>query len=561
MGTSKRDAILRGAMPSDPSRSAPRAASTVTTTEEGRAFFQRRLSIFGLCLFVLAGASWAMLAIVYLIGVAQNQPDEHRPFSVGGSLHFTNALVAGALWLATRSGRRSPSLLHGLDIAAMLALVVIWVLAGATMPDPDVGSHIALLSFIVGILARAIVVPSTATRTLATSALGGVLVVVFAVWRNAGGETVVGSAVATTCWVVSAVTLATVASHTIFGLRREVQKARVLGQYTLESKIGEGGMGAVWRAQHALLRRPTAVKLLPPERAGEEAIRRFEREVQQTARLRHPNSVAVYDYGRTRDGVFYYAMELLEGIDLERLVREHGPQPPGRVIHVLTQICGALAEAHDLGLVHRDVKPANVLLSPRREEHEFAKVVDFGLVKSVEAEGHGAVTATNTITGTPLYMSPEAITSPDSVGAASDLYAVGAVGWFLLVGKPPFEADTIVEICSKHLYTPAERPSAVLGTPIPSDLEDVILGCLEKQQSARPANARALRTALEACRSAGEWSTRDAIAWWRTHAPDLPAVSVPPSSPHTIELAVDERLTSTIESRRVSRRVRSRGTA
>jgi serine/threonine-protein kinase len=522
------------------------STATVTCTEEGRAFFQKRLSIFGFCVFVLAGTSWVALALAYFVGgQAARVPGEHAPFSTGGVLHLTNALLAGALWVATQRGRLPSLPLHALDIGVSLGLITVWGLTGATLPNSTAGTLIALLAFITGTLARAIVVPSTSQRTLAIGLLGGAVIVGTVIWRRVSGqETSIVNVVASGCWIASGVTLAAVASHTIFGLRRQVEHTKVLGQYTLETKIGEGGMGGVWRASHALLRRPTAVKLLLAGHMGETAIRRFEREVQLTARLTHPNSVAIYDYGRTRDGIFYYAMELIEGADLERLVAEDGAQPPGRVVHVLTQICGALAEAHDLGLVHRDVKPANVLLSPRKNEHEFAKIVDFGLVKSIDAKAtQPTLTATNMITGTPLYMSPEAIQTPDAVDSRSDLYSLGAVAWFLLSGRPPFEGGSIVEILGKHLHVPPSRPSAVLGQPLPIDLEDIVLGCLEKRPDARPLDARALRSRLEACSAAGRWTADQAADWWRARAPRAPRS--PSTGPRTMALDVGSRAEAT----------------
>jgi eukaryotic-like serine/threonine-protein kinase len=517
---------------------------SVTDTEEGRAFLQRRLSIFGLCLFVLAGTSWMALAIAYLI--LHSKGLEHSgPFSTSGLLHLADALLPGALWLATRTGRRDARTLLMLDMAVTLALIAVWALLGTTLSNARNSGSIALLAFITGTLARAIVVPSMAKRTLLIGLLGGAVVIGIAVWRGLVDREALVSVIPTTCWVASAVTLATIASHTIFGLRREVQQSRVLGQYTLESKISEGGMGVVWRANHALLRRPTAVKLLAPHRAGEHAIRRFEREVQLTSRLTHPNSVAIYDYGRTRDGIFYYAMEFLDGTDLDRLVAEHGPQPPGRVVHVLMQVCGALAEAHDLGLVHRDVKPANVLLSPRRNEHEVAKILDFGLVKNIELDSkNSAVSAINTITGTPLYMAPEAIQAPESVDGRSDLYALGAVAWFLLVGRPPFEGDSVVEVCARHLHDKPERPSNALGSAIPNDLEDIVLACLEKQPSSRPADARTLRRLLEAC-TVDAWTIAHAARFWESRARGK--VSVPSPTPRTIELDVTARAPDALE--------------
>ncbi len=484
---------------------------SVTDTEEGRAFFQRRLSVFGFWLFALAGISW-----LALIGVRSRQGEGVLSFA--SLMHLTNALLGGVLWIATRSGRRPGFVLHALEVVIMLGLSLVWISPSATIPDAAAGGFVSLLSFATGTLARAIVVPSTARRTLIIGVPGALAIVLVAFLRTSPEQADLAGPVAVGSWSLTTVVLGALASHTIFGLRREVQQARVLGQYTLETKLGEGGMGDVWRAQHALLRRPTAVKLLPPGRMKEAAIQRFEREVQLTARLTHPNTVAIYDYGRTRDGIFYYAMELLEGIDLQRLVSAAGPQPPGRVVHVLAQICGALAEAHDLGLVHRDVKPANILLSPRKNEHEFAKVVDFGLVKHIEPGGvEPGLTTADTITGTPLYMAPEAIETPDAVDGRSDLYALGAVAWFMLVGRPVFEGSTVVAVCGQHLHTPPRRPSQVLGHAVPSDLEEVVLACLEKEPGARPPNARVLRQRLESCSCAHEWTAELAAEWWLAH--------------------------------------------
>jgi hypothetical protein len=526
------------AMPKEPAPRDPRSelASTVTDTEEGRAFFQRRLSVFGFCLFVLAGGSWVVMSSAYLAGFLP----QHELFGPANLLHLANALVPGALWLVTRKQPLDARILHALDVVTSLGLFAIWGATGAVIPDPAARRFVPLLAFVLGFLARAIVVPSTPRRTLRIGVLGALLVVAFGTRTDVPFETTIGFAVGAACWAASAVTIATLASYTIYGLRREVQKARVLGQYTLESKIGEGGMGAVWRASHALLRRPTAVKLLPPEAMSDAAIRRFEREVQLTARLTHPNTVAIYDYGRTRDGIFYYAMELIEGTDLERLVLSHGPQPAERVAHLLSQVCGALGEAHDLGLVHRDVKPANVLIAMRSHEHEFSKLVDFGLVKSVKAEKPElGLTATNALTGTPLYLSPEAIQDPDSVEARSDLYALGAVAWYLLTGRPVFEGRTVVEVCALHLHEKPRRPSEVTSAEIPAELDAIVLSCLEKKPEARPADARALRTLLEGTGLAAKWTQSRAADWWRVSG--KAATKVAASGPRTIALDVDDR--------------------
>ncbi len=274
-----------------------------------------------------------------------------------------------------------------------------------------------------------------------------------------------------------------------------------LGPYTLESKIGEGGMGAVWRARHATLDRPAAVKLIARE-ADDVATRRFEREAQLTARLSHPNAVTVFDFGKTKDGTLWYAMELIEGLDLEKYVATYGALSPERVVTILVQLCGALAEAHDHGLVHRDVKPSNVILAPQKDDDDdgdIAKLVDFGLVKNVvDTDAAMPLTAENAITGSPMYMAPESIVSPDAVDGRSDLYSLGMLGWFLLVGRPPFEGN-LIEVCSDHLHTTPKRPSAVLRRPVPKALEDVLLACMAKRAEDRPANARVLRRMLKAC--------------------------------------------------------------
>jgi len=313
-------------------------------------------------------------------------------------------------------------------------------------------------------------------------------------------------------WCLGGVALSTVASKVIYGLRREIQTARRLGQYTLEELIGAGGMGEVYRARHAMLRRPTAVKILLPEKAGEYAINRFEQEVQLTSRLTHPNTIAIYDFGRTPDGIFYYAMEYLPGIDLMDLVGRFGPLPPGRAVHILRQVCGSLGEAHSIGLIHRDIKAANVILCERGGIPDVAKVVDFGLVKETR---HVNPEEVNAIAGTPLYLSPEAFRSPATVGSRSDIYAVGVLGYFLLTGTHPFEGIDFAEICIGHLVLPPPDPSSRTDQPLPTDLVTVILSCLEKDPERRPPTAADLAARLELCECAHEWTERHAREWWR----------------------------------------------
>ena len=246
------------------------------------------------------------------------------------------------------------------------------------------------------------------------------------------------------------------------------------------------------------------------------SIHRFEREVQTTSHLNHPNTIEIYDYGRTPEGVFYYAMEYLDGIDLQKLVELYGPQSPGRVIYILRQICGSLYEAHSNGLVHRDIKPSNIMISRRGGEGDVIKVLDFGLVKAREGEFADAGDQDG-LAGTPLYMSPEAIQLPSSVDACSDLYAVGATGYFLLTGQPVFAADDLVELCRLQTSERPRTPSDRLGRPVPAELEHAILSCLEKERAKRPQTARELANLLLRCPAASEWSVDQADAWWSQH--------------------------------------------
>jgi serine/threonine-protein kinase len=322
-------------------------------------------------------------------------------------------------------------------------------------------------------------------------------------------------------WAI-VVAMATSFSHTIYGLRKAVSDIRKLGQYTLGEKLGEGGMGVVYRASHAMLRRPTAIKLLKPEHAGADALRRFEREVQRTAMLTHPNTVTVFDYGRTTEGVFYYAMELLEGASLQEIVEIDGPQPAGRVVHLLEQAAASLAEAHDAGLIHRDIKPGNILVVDRGGIADLVKVVDFGLVKDVRTGGTDAtLTNADSITGTPLYMAPETITTPDTLDARTDIYALGAVGYWLLTGTHVFSGNTVMEVLAHHLHTQPQRPSARLNTRIESDLENLLLSCLAKRPDERPASARELRDQLRSCADAKRWSQSHSAQWWFAHRHQL----------------------------------------
>jgi len=307
-------------------------------------------------------------------------------------------------------------------------------------------------------------------------------------------------------------------SRRIYRLHHQISEARQLGQqlgqYTLEEKIGSGAMGAVYRARHAMLRRPTAVKLLAPDDVTEETLGRFEREVQLTARLTHPNTVAVYDFGRSPEGIFYYAMEYLDGIDLERLVADQGPLPAALVVHLLRQACGSLAEAHGIGLIHRDIKPANLMVCARGGMPDMVKVLDFGLVKDVQQTDQPELSMVGQIVGTPHYISPEALRDPAGIDARADLYAVGAVGYYLLSGKTVFSGGSVAEIIHHHLTTSPEPPSQRCGRAIPAALEGIVLRCLEKDRHDRFASATELLRAIDALGDVELWTAEAAETWW-----------------------------------------------
>jgi tRNA A-37 threonylcarbamoyl transferase component Bud32 len=301
--------------------------------------------------------------------------------------------------------------------------------------------------------------------------------------------------------------------------RRDAQRAAIkaqrLGQYSLDEKLGAGSIGVVYKGHHAMMRRPTAIKMLHIDKVDEAAITRFEREVQLTCQLTHPNTIAIYDYGRTPEGVFYYAMEYIEGINLQSLVTRYGAQPPSRVIHILTQMCGSLYEAHTVGLVHRDIKPANTMLCRRGGEPDVVKVLDFGLVKAVDEAPENS--RRGGLTGTPLYMSPESIQSPLTVDGRSDLYAVGAVGYYLLTGKTVFEAANIAELCQKQIDASPVSPSQRTAQAISQQLEFALMKCLEKSRAKRPQTARDLASLLSKCPEANAWTSEDGDAWWSRH--------------------------------------------
>jgi len=304
--------------------------------------------------------------------------------------------------------------------------------------------------------------------------------------------------------------------RTIWTLRKQAFEAKQLGQYRLKQRIGAGGMGTVYLAEHVLLKRPCAIKLIRPEKAGDaKALARFEREVQATAKLTHWNSVEIFDYGRADDGTFYYVMEYLPGMNLGALVDMHGPLPAERVIHLLVQVCDALGESHRLGMIHRDLKPANIFATKLGNIYDVAKLLDFGLAKPLAEEGDAALTQEGAITGSPLFMSPEQA-SGEQVDARSDIYALGVVMYYLLTGRAPFSGENPMRLLLAHVQQTPPPPSELVPD-VPADLEAIVLRCLEKDPARRFPDTESLRSALEDCASAGLWTREMARCWWECH--------------------------------------------
>jgi eukaryotic-like serine/threonine-protein kinase len=324
------------------------------------------------------------------------------------------------------------------------------------------------------------------------------------------------------------VAMAYVGARVVYGLGREIKRARDLGSYRLEEKLGQGGMGEVWRARHRMLARPAAIKLIRPSLAAdarpgvsEDALRRFEREAQVIARLRSPHTVELFDFGIADDGAFYYVMELLEGLDADALVRRSGPIPAERAVYLLRQVCHSLSEAESCGLVHRDIKPANIFLCRYGEEYDFVKVLDFGIVTAPReaVEAGPALTRENVVQGTPEFIAPEQALGESQLDGRADIYATGCVAYWLLTGQLVFKAETQMALLLQHAQTPPTPPSARSALPIPPALDDLVLSCLAKDPAKRPQTARELSRRLAEVEGAADWTQDRAREWWESHSP------------------------------------------
>ena len=500
-------------------------------TASGPAFVQQRLALFGGIIAVVGTAFWVMDLVVFLALV-------RTPLvAILPALSYLGGPVAGAaLWLICRRGGLGRATLERVDAAGLLACCVGWMLPqlwSVTLVDLIATT----LAVTVTVSTRAILVPSKPARTLRLSALGFALVVAMVWWTRgdlvpppgwpAGMSYSLMAGISVVKFGLVAVALATITSSIIYGLRQRVREANQLGQYTLEERMGHGGMGEVWSARHRLLMRPAAIKLirLDPASRVDPAVmlRRFEREAHTTAALRSPHTVALYDFGQADDGTLYYVMEKLVGMDLESLVERFGPVPAARAVHNLKQACHSLDEAHRNGLTHRDIKPANIFVSRDGTELDFVKVLDFGLVRLRQDRPNAEqvkLTAEGTTSGTPAYMAPEIVMGDESYDHRVDLYAIGCVGYWLLTGKLVFEGDTAMKVMLDHMKTPPARPKSRTELPIPAELEQIILDCLEKDPARRPASAAELARRLAGVPLPEAWTAARAERWWSTHTPE-----------------------------------------
>jgi serine/threonine protein kinase len=432
----------------------------------------------------------------------------------------------------------------GLAYMLLNAVLVATVNAWASLPPRNGEIHISWITVL--ILVYSMIAPSAPRRMLLAS-LGAAAMDPLAYWavHLAGFPTPPPLMVVVVSWPnFACAVIAMVPSRVLQRMGRRLHEAQELGSYHLVELLGAGGMGEVWRAEHRLLARHAAIKLLRPEvlGTGNDAehrmmLRRFEREAQATAMLNSPHTIQLFDFGVTQEGRFYYVMELLAGRDLESLVREFGPLPASRVIFLLRQVSHSLADAHVRGMVHRDIKPANIYVCRMGLDYDFAKVLDFGLVKlrKQAMSADTLSTIAHTTTGTPAYMAPEAILGDTDVDRRADVYALGCVAYYLLTGQLVFDADTSMKMLMQHLNATPVPPSQRTELPIPRELDELVLACLQKDPNLRPQNAGELFQMATDCRVCDDgWSQEIARGWWEQHLPEFTGpLSAPDARPVT----------------------------
>ncbi len=531
------------------------STSNYFSSPEAQAFLQKRVATFGLIGAILG--STALLFRV-IMGVLFGFLDEQLR-DPGFLIHAAGILPMIGIWLICRRGSLSVNAIHAVENIGIFLTSLCYIGMGLEIP-PEVGAD-TITAFILALVmfARSVFVPSSARRTVVLGILIGIPLVIamyrhyltvdLTTWARSGFEAAsqervaASQAVITVMWWTLTVGLSALASRVIHRLRKEVSDIQRLGQYNIDRKLGEGAMGVVYQATHGMLKRPTAIKLLRPEIADDESLERFRREVQLTAKLTHPNTVTIYDYGRTPDGLFYYAMELLGGATLTQVVEAGGPQPVERVVRILRDAALALNEAHEAGLIHRDIKPSNIMLARQGGVPDVTKVLDFGLVKNLGKIDDLEQTNTMSVKGTPHYLSPEAIQEPQAIDARTDLYALGAVGYYLLAGRHVFEGKTIMEVCLHHLHTKPIPLAETCPEEVPPELESLLMACLAKSQPDRPATGEELADALDKL-DVARWTRAEAEAWWDVYGKDIEQAKQPvvtSATEHTVAVDLGSR--------------------
>jgi serine/threonine protein kinase len=485
----------------------------------------QRLALFA----AIAGGLWAIGIVVDVVLVPLAWGVEMSKgavaLEVGGI-----ASAAWMYWLArycTRPGRVKAdiSLVYLVLNAIAIAILNTWII-------PPVMERSLFLSWIApAILIFAMIAPVSPSRILAASLVAASMDPLAMLVAYLLGDPAVSlpQAIIRSLPNYSCAVIAMLPSRVLYRLGRRLREAQELGSYQLVELLGHGGMGEVWRARHQFLARHAAIKLVRPEVLGARddaearvLLRRFEREAQATAALSSPHTIQLFDFGMTGEGTFYYVMELLAGRDLETLVREFGPVPADRAVFLLRQVCHSLADAHARGMVHRDIKPANVYVCRMGLEYDFVKVLDFGLVKvrNRPATTDTLLTVDHTTTGTPAYMAPEIILGDADVDSRADVYALGCVAYYLLTGSLVFEADTHMKMLLQHAQAKPVPPSQRTELPIPRELDELVLACLEKNPNDRPQSAEDLFRLAIGCPCNG-WNQASARSWWKTHLPEL----------------------------------------
>jgi serine/threonine protein kinase len=487
-------------------------------------------------LSLLAAALWVVATVLgHFAARAMGHLSDWNNLQVSDLIAAISVVVSIAVYFYSRKELRDPRLILDLGLlymiytAAALGVMMHW---GPVTDEPvQIFPMISWVGAV--ILMFAAIVPNSPRKTLIASLV--------AVSMNPLGM-LVAQARGVNVGPVSNMLLmhypdyllagvAVVISTVVTKLGQKVTKAREMGSYQLISLIGKGGMGEVWRARHRMLARDAAVKLIQPDMmgrsSGEDSTllqRRFEQEAKATASLGSPHTIGLYDFGVSEDGVFYYVMELLDGIDLETLVKKFGPQPPARVVYILRQVCRSLADAHKHGLIHRDIKPTNIFLCRMGNEYDYAKVLDFGLVK-VTARDEPQLTVANATTGTPAYMAPELAMSTPIIDGRTDLYGLGCVAYWLLTGSLVFEEKGSAAMMLAHLQKVPVPPSRRTELEVPDALDCAVLMCLAKTPEERPTSADVLGRMLEASTGTASWTPEDAERWWLVHRPENTKVS------------------------------------